>query len=137
MFAKSMKEANAGIGNVPLIAKQTPELATITVKAKVALKQYAPVWLKLTADGIEAETMQTFDAPTDNKTRLGVAAFDAKSGENLEVYVQGTFNVNALQFENAPPLSGKTADDKVNLLHLCANAGIYFVNVQTNPVQNT
>lgn len=136
MFAESKKEVAVGMANIPLVAKQTPELATITVKAKVALKQYAPVLLTLTADGIEAATIQTFTAPNDNTTRVAVTAFAAAANEKVEVYVQGTFNVNALQFENVPPLSGKTADDKVNLLHFIANAGIYFANVPTDPVQN-
>lgn len=137
MFAKSEKLENVGVGQVPLFAKQTPNVATLVVKAKSALKQYAPVWLKLTADGIEATTIQSFTAPTDNTTRVAVTAFPAVVDEFVEVYVQGFFNVNALQFENIPPLRGKTANDKVNLLNYVANAGMHFDNVPTDPVQRT
>lgn len=135
MFAKSEKEPDVGMANVPLQAKHTPALVTYYAKAGQEVKQFQPVFIDMaTATATVATNFSGGQVPAP---ALAITAFPAKQGERVAVYLQGFFNVNALNLSAITALASASATEKANMLNSSGTSGIYFDDgVFTDPVQN-
>ena len=100
MFAKSEITKNIGSRNVPLQAQQTPPLVTLKGVASEVLMQFQVVTLNTTTLVVTPLDNNSLPSSWAN-LRLGVVATPtASNGEQVQVYVQGFFNVSAVYLLN-------------------------------------
>lgn len=96
MFAKSEITKDIGSRNVPLQTQQNPPLVTMKGVANVPLMQFQVVTLNTTTLVVSPVDNNSLPSSWAN-LRLGVVATPtAGSGEQVQVYVQGFFNVSAV-----------------------------------------
>ena len=136
MFAKSEKITAVGGEHIPLFAKQTPLPATVSAKAKSAVKQYQ--LCKLNNDGTVEPiiTVSDFQALSAGK-QLCITAYDAEANNTVSVYTQGTFNINAIVVNVGAFNNNYSVSEKLEKLRLFASPVVFFENCETNPVQRT
>lgn len=131
MYAKSTQEGQTAT-HIPLQSRQTPQLATRAFIAQGTIKQFQPVFINLADNKVEVATNVT---ATGNP--IGVAAFGAQNGESVSVYLQGFFNVDALDVSGIAAIASGTSEEKAKHLNLRGTAGIYFdAFVGENPVNH-
>lgn len=100
MFAKSEITKNIGSSNVPLQTQQNPPLVALKGVASEALIQFQVVTLNTTTLAVSPLDNSSLPSSWAN-LRLGVVAAPAASnGEQVQVYVQGFFNVIAVYLLN-------------------------------------
>lgn len=100
MFAKSEITKNIGSRNVPLQTQQNPPLVALKGVASEALMQFQVVTLNPTTLAVSPLDNNSLPSSWAN-LRLGVVATPAAgSGEQVQVYVQGFFNVSAVYLLN-------------------------------------
>ena len=100
MFAKSEITKNIGSRNVPLQTQQNPPLVTLKGVASEVLLQFQVVTLNTTTLAVTPLDNNSLPSSWAN-LRLGVVATPtAGSGEQVQVYVQGFFNVSAVYLLN-------------------------------------
>ena len=100
MFAKSEITKNIGSRNVPLQTQQNPPLVTLKGVASEVLLQFQVVTLNTTTLVVSPVDNNSLPSSWAN-LRLGVVATPtAGSGEQVQVYVQGFFNVSAVYLLN-------------------------------------
>lgn len=131
MFAKSERELNLGGVNNPLFAKQTPLPATVSATAGADLKQYQVCFYESNGK----VTPATAVAPISGK-QLCVAAFDAANGKSVSIYVNGTFNVDALNLTaiTAIPATATATQKKEQLVKFNSPV-VFFENLSTDSIQ--
>ena len=100
MFAKSEITKDIGSRNVPLQTQQNPPLVTMKGVANGTLLQFQVVTLNTTTLVVSPVDNNSLPSSWAN-LRLGVVATPtAGSGEQVQVYVQGFFNVSAVYLLN-------------------------------------
>lgn len=100
MFAKSEITKNIGSLNVPLQTQQNPPLVALKGVASEALMQFQVVTLNPTTLAVSPLDNGSLPSSWAN-LRLGVVATPAiGNGEQVQVYVQGFFNVSAVYLLN-------------------------------------
>ncbi len=100
MFAKSEITKNIGSRNVPLQTQQNPPLVALKGVASEALMQFQVVTLNNTTLAVSPLDNASLPSSWAN-LRLGVVATPAiGSGGQVQVYVQGFFNVSAVYLLN-------------------------------------
>ena len=100
MFAKSEITKNIGSRNVPLQTQQNPPLVTLKGVASEVLIQFQVVTLNTTTLAVTPLDNNSLPSSWAN-LRLGVVATPtAGNGEQVQVYVQGFFNVSAVYLLN-------------------------------------
>ena len=100
MFAKSEITKDIGSRNVPLQTQQNPPLVTMKGVANGTLMQFQVVTLNTTTLVVSPVDNNSLPSSWTN-LRLGVVATPtAGSGEQVQVYVQGFFNVSAVYLLN-------------------------------------
>lgn len=100
MFAKSEITKNIGSRNVPLQTQQNPPLVALKGVASEALMQFQVVTLNTTTLAVSPLDNNSLPSSWAN-LRLGVVATPAiGNGEQVQVYVQGFFNVSAVYLLN-------------------------------------
>ena len=100
MFAKSEITKDIGSRNVPLQTQQNPPLVTLKGIASGALLQFQVVTLNNTTLAVSPVDNNSLPSSWAN-LRLGVVATPAAGiGEQVQVYVQGFFNVSAVYLLN-------------------------------------
>ena len=100
MFAKSEITKNIGSSNVPLQTQQNPPLVALKGVASEALMQFQVVTLNPTTLAVSPLDNNSLPSSWAN-LRLGVVATPATgTGEQVQVYVQGFFNVSAVYLLN-------------------------------------
>ena len=100
MFAKSEITKDIGSRNVPLQTQQNPPLVTLKGVASGALLQFQVVTLNNTTLAVSPVDNNSLPSSWAN-LRLGVVATPAAGiGEQVQVYVQGFFNVSAVYLLN-------------------------------------
>lgn len=100
MFAKSEITKNIGSRNVPLQTQQNPPLVALKGVAIDALMQFQVVTLNSTTLAVSPVDNDSLPSSWAN-LRLGVVATPAAgNGEQVQVYVQGFFNVSAVYLLN-------------------------------------
>lgn len=100
MFAKSEITKNIGSRNVPLQTQQNPPLVALKGVATEALMQFQVVTLNTTTLAVSPLDNDSLPSVWAN-LRLGVVATPAAgSGGQVQVYVQGFFNVSAVYLLN-------------------------------------
>lgn len=100
MFAKSEITKNIGSRNVPLQTQQNPPLVALKGVASEALMQFQVVTLNPTTLAVSPLDNGSLPSSWAN-LRLGVVATPAiGNGEQVQVYVQGFFNVSAVYLLN-------------------------------------
>lgn len=100
MFAKSEITKNIGSRNVPLQTQQNPPLVALKGVATEALMQFQVVTLNTTTLAVSPLDNDSLPSVWAN-LRLGVVATPAAgNGEQVQVYVQGFFNVSAVYLLN-------------------------------------
>lgn len=100
MFAKSEITKNIGSRNVPLQTQQNPPLVALKGVASEALMQFQVVTLNPTTLAVSPLDNASLPSSWAN-LRLGVVATPAiGNGEQVQVYVQGFFNVSAVYLLN-------------------------------------
>ena len=96
MFAKSEITKDIGSRNVPLQTQQNPPLVTLKGVANGPLMQFQVVTLNNTTLAVSPVDNNSLPSSWAN-LRLGVVATPtAGNGEQVQVYVQGFFNVSAV-----------------------------------------
>ena len=96
MFAKSEITKDIGSRNVPLQTQQNPPLVTLKGVANGPLMQFQVVTLNNTTLAVSPVDNNNLPSSWAN-LRLGVVATaTAGVGEQVQVYVQGFFNVSAV-----------------------------------------
>lgn len=133
MFAKSEKVAAVGEANIPLFGKQVPHPVTVNGTSRDAIKQYQLV--EITTDSMQIAAATTIGQYAPTKM-YGVAAYDCGATEHVTVFVEGTFNVNALDFTALTTIATRSADEKAGFLNAIGQAGLYFTNLNTDPVMS-
>ena len=132
MFAKSEITKNIGSRNVPLQTQQNPPLVTMKGVANGTLMQFQVVTLNTTTLVV---------SPVDNNSlpsswvnlRLGVVATPtAGSGEQVQVYVQGFFNVSAVYLLN---YTG-TLPNLAKALNALNQPTMFFEDIDSDAVLN-
>ena len=100
MFVKSEITKDIGSRNVPLQTQQNPPLVTMKGVANGTLLQFQVVTLNTTTLVVSPVDNNSLPSSWAN-LRLGVVATPtAGSGEQVQVYVQGFFNVSAVYLLN-------------------------------------
>lgn len=100
MFAKSEITKNIGSRNVPLQTQQNPPLVALKGVASEALMQFQVVTLNTNTLAVSPLDNGSLPSSWAN-LRLGVVATPAiGNGEQVQVYVQGFFNVSAVYLLN-------------------------------------
>ena len=100
MFAKSEITKDIGSRNVPLQTQQNPPLVTMKGVANGPLLQFQVVTLNSTTLAVSPVDNNSLPSSWAN-LRLGVVATPAAGiGEQVQVYVQGFFNVSAVYLLN-------------------------------------
>ena len=100
MFAKSEITTNIGSRNVPLQTQQNPPLVSLKGVASEALMQFQVVTLNTTTLAVSPLDDSSLPSSWAN-LRLGVVATPtASNGEQVQVYVQGFFNVSTVYLLN-------------------------------------
>lgn len=100
MFAKSEITKNIGSRNVPLQTQQNPPLVALKGVAIGELMQFQVVTLNTTTLAVSPLDNDSLPSSWAN-LRLGVVATPATgNGEQVQVYVQGFFNVSAVYLLN-------------------------------------
>ena len=100
MFAKSEITKDIGSRNVPLQTQQNPPLVTMKGVANGTLLQFQVVTLNTTTLVVSPVDNNSLPSSWAN-LRLGVVATPAAGiGEQVQVYVQGFFNVSAVYLLN-------------------------------------
>ena len=100
MFAKSEITKDIGSRNVPLQTQQNPPLVTMKGVASEALMQFQVVTLNNTTLAVSPVDNNSLPSSWAN-LRLGVVATPAAGNvEQVQVYVQGFFNVSAVYLLN-------------------------------------
>ena len=100
MFAKSEITKNIGSRNVPLQTQQNPPLVALKGVASEALMQFQVVTLNTTTLVVNPLNNNSLPSSWAN-LRLGVVTAPAAgNGEQVQVYVQGFFNVSAVYLLN-------------------------------------
>lgn len=131
MFAKSERELNLGGVNNPLFAKQTPLPATVSAVAGADVKQYQVCFYESNGKVTPATTI----APISGQ-QLCVAAFDAANGKPVSIYVNGTFNVDALNLTAITAITTTaTAAEKKEQLVKFNSPVVLFENLTTDAIQ--
>lgn len=102
MFAKSEITKNIGSRNVPLQTQQNPPLVALKGVASETLMQFQVVTLNSTTlEVLPVDYNSLPSSPSWANLRLGVVATPAAgNGEQVQVYVQGFFNVSAVYLLN-------------------------------------
>ena len=99
MFAKSEITKNIGSRNVPLQTQQNPPLVTMKGVANGTLMQFQVVTLNTTTLVVSPVDNNSLPSSWAN-LRLGVVATPtASNGEQVQVYVQGFFNVGVVYLQ--------------------------------------
>ena len=99
MFAKSEITKNIGSRNVPLQTQQNPPLVTLKGVASEVLLQFQVVTLNTTTLAVTPLDSNSLP-PSWANLRLGVVATPtASNGEQVQVYVQGFFNVGVVYLQ--------------------------------------
>ena len=100
MFVKSEITKDIGSRNVPLQTQQNPPLVTMKGVANGILLQFQVVTLNTTT--LVVSPLDSGSLPSSwANLRLGVVATPAAGiGEQVQVYVQGFFNVSAVYLLN-------------------------------------
>ena len=99
MFAKSEITKNIGSRNVPLQTQQNPPLVTLKGVASEVLMQFQVVTLNTTTLAVTPLDNNSLPSSWAN-LRLGVVATPAVgNGEQVQVYVQGFFNVGVVYLQ--------------------------------------
>lgn len=125
MFAMSEKQ-NAGTALTPIFSRANPAVVTLEGTAGGEIKKYQVVTYNMTNRSVAPLTTNATTA-TSNTLRLAVAAFPAKTGEGVTVYVEGFININAVDVSAITAIASSTAGAKVNALNtLAGSSGIYF-----------
>lgn len=134
MFAKSEKIEAVGAKHIPLFARPNPKIVTLTGVAKADIKQYQPVMFTL---GNSNVVPFTATGVSTQGSRLGIAAFSAKNNEPVEVYLEGYFNVAALDVSAIAAYRTIGMADRAAGLNAAASNGLYFDgSVAEQPVTN-
>ena len=101
MFAKSEITKNIGSRNVPLQTQQNPPLVALKGVASEALLQFQVVTLNTTTLAVSSLDYNSMPPSSWANSRLGVVAVPAAgNGEQVQVYVQGFFNVSSVYLLN-------------------------------------
>lgn len=134
MFAKSEKTTGVGMAHIPLQSRQTPPLATIEVTAMATIKQFQPIAIDMETS--TARPVTTLSGGVQMPApHLAIAAYPAVNGEKISVYVQGYFNVNALDMSAISGMASANAETKAKALNRATQSGLYFdAFVDTDPV---
>ncbi len=143
MIAGSMNQKNVGSTHIPLQLKQTPPLATQVLTAYNDIRQYQPVYiLQKTATAQVSDVQSGVVLSTGSGSHpivyqdFGVAAHSAKAGESVTVYVNGYFNVHALDLADTA-IADASVEDKLKALNSTATGtNIFFGAADTNTVQS-
>ena len=100
MFAKSEITKNIGSRNVPLQTQQNPPLVALKGVASEELMQFQVVTLNTTTLAVSPLDNSSLPSSWAN-LRLGVVTAPAAGNdEQVQVYVQGFFNVSAVYLLN-------------------------------------
>ena len=132
MFAKSEITKNIGSRNVPLQTQQNPPLVTLKGVASEALLQFQMVTLNTTTLAVSPLNNSSLPSSWAN-LRLGVVATPAvTNGEQVQVYVQGFFNVSAVYLLN---YTG-TVPNLAKVLNALNQPTMFFEDIDSDAVLN-
>jgi len=132
MFAKSEITKDIGSRNVPLQTQQNPPLVTLKGVANGPLMQFQVVTLNTTTLVVSPVDNNSLPSSWAN-LRLGVVATPtAGSGEQVQVYVQGFFNVSAVYLLN---YTG-TIPNLAKALNALNQPTMFFEDIDSDAVSN-
>ena len=132
MFAKSEITKNIGSQNVPLQTQQNPPLVALKGVANGALLQFQVVTLNTTSLVVSPLDSNSLPSSWAN-LRLGVVATPTTgNGEQVQVYVQGFFNVSAVYLLN---YSG-TVPNLAKALNALNQPTMFFEDIDADAVLN-
>ena len=132
MFAKSEITKNIGSQNVPLQTQQNPPLVALKGVANGALLQFQVVTLNTTSLVVSPLDSNSLPSSWAN-LRLGVVATPTTgNGEQVQVYVQGFFNVSAVYLLN---YSG-TVPNLAKALNALNQPTMFFEDIDSDAVLN-
>ena len=132
MFAKSEITKNIGSSNVPLQTQQNPPLVALKGVANGALLQFQVVTLNTTSLVVSPLDSNSLPSSWAN-LRLGVVATPTTgNGEQVQVYVQGFFNVSAVYLLN---YSG-TVPNLAKALNALNQPTMFFEDIDSDAVLN-
>lgn len=132
MFAKSEITKDIGSRNVPLQTQQNPPLVTMKGVANGTLLQFQVVTLNTTTLVVSPVDNNSLPSSWAN-LRLGVVATPtAGSGEQVQVYVQGFFNVSAVYLLN---YTG-TIPNLAKALNALNQPTMFFEDIDSDAVLN-
>ena len=132
MFAKSEITKNIGSRNVPLQTQQNPPLVALKGVASEALLQFQMVTLNTTTLAVSPLNNSSLPSSWAN-LRLGVVATPAvTNGEQVQVYVQGFFNVSAVYLLN---YTG-TVPNLAKALNALNQPTMFFEDIDSDAVLN-
>lgn len=132
MFAKSEITKNIGSRNVPLQTQQNPPLVTMKGVANGTLMQFQVVTLNTTTLAVTPLDSNSLP-PSWANLRLGVVATPtASNGEQVQVYVQGFFNVSAVYLLN---YTG-TLPNLAKALNALNQPTMFFEDIDSDAVLN-
>ena len=135
MFAKSEITKNIGSRNVPLQTQQNPPLVALKGVASEALLQFQVVTLNTTTLAVSSIDYNSLPSSSSSwaNLRLGVVATPAKGdGEQVQVYVQGFFNVSAVCLLNYYG----TVPDLAKALNAFNQPTMFFEDIDSDAVLN-
>lgn len=132
MFAKSEITKNIGSRNVPLQTQQNPPLVALKGVATEALMQFQVVTLDTTTLVVRPLDNDSLPSVWAN-LRLGVVATPAAgSGGQVQVYVQGFFNVSAVYLLNYYG----TLPNLAEVLNALNQPTMFFEDIDSDAVLN-
>lgn len=132
MFAKSEITKGIGSRDVPLQTQQNPPLVALKGVASEALMQFQVVTLNTTTLVVSPLNSNSLPSSWAN-LRLGVVATPAiGTGEQVQVYVQGFFNVSAVYLLN---YSG-TLPNLAKALNALNQPTMFFEDIDSDAVLN-
>ena len=132
MFAKSEITKNIGSRNVPLQTQQNPPLVALKGVASEVLMQFQVVTLNTTTLAVTPLDNNSLPSSWAN-LRLGVVATPtASNGEQVQVYVQGFFNVSAVYLLN---YTG-TIPNLAKALNALNQPTMFFEDIDSDAVLN-
>ena len=132
MFAKSEITKDIGSRNVPLQTQQNPPLVTMKGVANGTLLQFQVVTLNTTTLVVSPVDNNSLPSSWAN-LRLGVVATPtAGSGEQVQVYVQGFFNVSTVYLMN---YTG-TLPNMAKALNALNSPTMFFEDIDSDAVLN-
>lgn len=132
MFAKSEITKNIGSSNVPLQTQQNPPLVALKGVATEALMQFQVVTLNTTTLAVSPLDNDSLP-PVWANLRLGVVATPAAgSGGQVQVYVQGFFNVSAVYLLNYYG----TLPNLAEVLNALNQPTMFFEDIDSDAVLN-